>query len=198
MTLVKAGEVLKVLNISRPTLYRYADLGYIKRTKLPTGKYVYDDESVYSFMNKDVKRKTVIYARVSTTKQKKDLNNQIEFLKNWAFNSGFSINNVYSDVASGISFNKREDFFSMLNEIIDYKVENVIIAYKDRLSRIGFELFSKLFEKYGTKIIVVSEVGSEKLDSEEIFEEIISLLHCYSIKHYSKRKTDKTLEIEIE
>ena len=57
MTLMKAGEVLKVLNISRPTLYRYADLGYIKRTKLPTGKYVYDDESVYSFMKRMLKEK---------------------------------------------------------------------------------------------------------------------------------------------
>ena len=86
----------------------------------------------------------------------------------------------------------------MLDEILDYKVETVIIAYKDRLSRIGFELFSNLFAKFGTKIVVVSEVGSKKLDGEEIFEEIISMLHCYSMKHYSKRKNDKTIEIEVE
>lgn len=35
-------------------------------------------------------------------------------------------------------------------------------------------------------IIVISDVGSEKLDSEEIFEKIVSLLHCYSTKLYSK------------
>jgi putative resolvase len=79
---MKAGQVLKVLHISRPTLYRYAEAGSIKRTKLPTGDYNYDDESVYTFLNKDVKRKTVIYGRVSTAKQKKDLEKQIEFLKN--------------------------------------------------------------------------------------------------------------------
>ena len=45
--------------------------------------------------------------------------------------------------------------------------------------------------KYGGEIIVISEVGSEKLDSEEIFEEIVSLLHCYSMKLYSKRKGQK-------
>lgn len=67
----------------------------------------------------------------------------------------------------------------------------MVITYKDRLSRVGFELFSYLFKKYGCEIIVVSEVGSEKLDSEEIFEEIISLLHCYSMKLYSKRKGQK-------
>ena len=195
---MKAGEVLKVLHISRPTLYRYAEAGHIKRRLLPNKKYDYDDESVYNYLNKDIKRKTVIYGRVSTAKQKKDLENQIEYLNNWAFNAGYQINNVYSDIASGISFEKRKEFFQMLDEILDYKVETVIIAYKDRLSRIGFELFSNLFAKFGTKIVVVSEVGSKKLDGEEIFEEIISMLHCYSMKHYSKRKNDKTIEIEVE
>jgi putative resolvase len=195
---MKAGQVLKVLHISRPTLYRYAEAGSIKRTKLPTGDYNYDDESVYTFLNKDVKRKTVIYGRVSTAKQKKDLEKQIEFLKNWAFNAGYQIHNVYSDVASGISFEKRKEFFQMLDEILDFKVETLIIAYKDRLSRIGFELFSNLFAKFGTKIIVVSEVGSKKLDGEEIFDEITSMLHCYSMKHYSRRKNYKTIEIEVE
>jgi len=73
----------------------------------------------------------------------------------------------------------------------------VIIAYKDRLSRVGFELFTHLFRRYGTEIVVVSEVGNKKLDSEEIFEEIISLLHCYSMKLYIKRQ-NKKLEVGID
>ena len=40
----------------------------------------------------------------------------------------------------------------------------------------------------------MSDVGSEKLDSQEIFEEIISLLHCYSMKLYSKRRVQKIKE----
>lgn len=195
---MKAGDVLRVLHISRPTLYRYAEAGYIDRNKLPNGKYDYVDESVFAYLNKDVKRKHVIYCRVSTSKQKADLENQVEFLKSWSFNSGIKIDAVYKDIASGISFEKRKEFFEMLDEILDFKVETVIIAYKDRLSRIGFELFSNLFAKFGTKIIVVSEAGNKKLDSEEIFDEIISLLHCYSMKHYSKRKNPKSLEIEVE
>lgn len=193
---MKAGNVLKILNISRPTLYRYIENGYLKRTKLPNGQHEYEDESVYQFLNKDVKRKTVIYARVSTYKQKKDLENQTDMLKTWAFNSGYVINDIYTDIASGISFESRNNFFIMLNEIIDHKIETVIIAYKDRLSRIGFELFTHLFSQFGTKIIVVSEIGNTKLDSEEIFDEIISLLHCYSMKMYSKRR-NKKIEIEV-
>ena len=52
----------------------------------------------------------------------------------------------------------------MLDEILDHKVERVVITYKDRLSRVGFELFSYLFKKYGTEIVVISDVGNKKLD----------------------------------
>jgi predicted site-specific integrase-resolvase len=85
----------------------------------------------------------------------------------------------------------------MLDEITNYKVENVIISYKDRLSRVGFELFYYLFSKYGTNIIVVSDIGNKKLDDEEVFSEIKSLLHCYSMKLYSKRRA-KSIEIKKE
>ena len=197
---MKAKEVLNVLRITRTTLSKYCKEGKIKYVIMKNGRYDYDETSVYDFLNKDLKRKTVLYARVSTKSQKNDLNNQIELLKNFCFQNGYQINEVYQDIASGINFENRNGFFKMLDEIIANKIEKVIITYKDRLSRIGFELFSNLFKKFGCEIIVISEFGSEKLDSKEIFEEIISLLHCYSIKMYSSRrfknKLNKILEEE--
>lgn len=104
---MKANEVLKLLRITRPTLTKYVKDNLIKVEKLPNGRYEYDSESVYSFLNKDIKRKTYIYARVSTAKQKSDLNNQIELLKQFCFTNGYTISGIYSDIASGISFEKR-------------------------------------------------------------------------------------------
>lgn len=192
---MKAGEVLKILKISRPTLKKLREQNIIKATKTFTNYYDFDEESVYLYLNKGVKRKNYIYARVSTSKQKPDLNNQIELLKNFCFQQGIQVNGIFQDIASGISFEKRKDFFNMLNDILYRKVDTVVVAYKDRLSRVGFELFKYLFEQFGTKIIVMSEVGSNKLDSQEIFEEIVSLLHCYSMKLYSSRKNKKIKEL---
>lgn len=192
---MKAKEVLNLLRISRPTLSRYVKLGLIEVSKLPNGLYDYSIDSVYKFLNKDVDRKTCIYARVSTYKQKADLENQIQLLKQFCFSNGYTINSIYSDIASGIDFDNRTNFFKLLDEIIAGNVEKVIITYKDRLSRVGFNLFKTLFEKYNCKIVVISEIGSEKLDSEEIFEEIVSLLHCYSMKLYSKRKIQKIKDV---
>jgi predicted site-specific integrase-resolvase len=174
--------------VSKSTLRNYIKSGKIKATKLPTGRYDYDEKSIYAFLNKDINRKVVIYARVSTNKQKKDLTNQIELLKNYCFQNGIQLNQIYQDIASGISFENRKEFFLLLDEVFDNRIEKVVISYKDRLSRVGFDLFRHLFKKFGTEIVVISEVGSVKLDSEEIFEEIVSLLHCYSMKLYSNRK----------
>ena len=191
---MKAKEVMKILRISNPTLSRYIKNGWIKATRLPNNRYDYDEESVYEFLNAGIPRKNYIYGRVSTNKQKKDLENQIELLKHYCFSNGIKVDGVFQDVASGISFEKRNDFFKLLDDVVDKKVKTVYVTYKDRISRVGFDLFYYLFRKFGTDIVVVSEVGSVKLDSEEIFEEIISLLHCYSIKLYSKRRVAKIKE----
>jgi predicted site-specific integrase-resolvase len=185
---MKANQALKILRVSKSTLRNYIKSGKIKATKLPTGRYDYDEKSIYAFLNKDINRKVVIYARVSTNKQKKDLTNQIELLKNYCFQNGIQLNQIYQDIASGISFENRKEFFLLLDEVFDNRIEKVVISYKDRLSRVGFDLFRHLFKKFGTEIVVISEVGSVKLDSEEIFEEIVSLLHCYSMKLYSNTK----------
>ena len=192
---MKANEVLKILRISRQTLSKYVKEGKIEAVKGENGQYHYKEESVYNLLNKDVPRKTYIYARVSSHSQKTHLDNQIEMLKTYCFSNGYQINGLYSDIASGISFEKRKEFFQLLDEVLSNRVKRVIISYKDRLSRVGFEFFSLLFEKFGCEIVVVSEVGSSKLDSQEIFEEIISLLHCYSMKFYSKRRLQKIKEV---
>lgn len=190
---MKSKEVLELLRISRPTLCKYVKEGKIGVIKLHNGFYDYSIDDVYSLLNKNIERLVCLYSRVSTSKQKKDLQNQTDLLKSYCFSNGIRINKVFEDIASGISFEKRTAFFELLDLKIQNKVEKVVITYKDRLSRVAFDLFKFLFKKFNTEIVVISEVGNEKLDSQEIFEEIVSLLHCYSMKLYSKRKK-KTIE----
>ena len=192
---MRAKELMKIRRISNPTLSRYLKNGRIKAKRLPNNRYDYDEESVYEFLNAGIPRKNYIYGRVSTNKQKKDLENQIELLKHYCFNNGIKVNGVFQDVASGISFEKRNDFFKLLDDVVDKKVKAVYVTYKDRISRVGFDLFYYLFKKFGTEIVVVSEVESTELDSEEVFEEIVSLLHCYSTKLCSKRRIAKIKEV---
>lgn len=61
------------------------------------------------------------------------------------------------------------------------------ITYKDRLSRISFDMFQRLFAEFGCEIVVINDT-EDKSDETEIFEEIISMLHCFAMKMYSKRR----------
>lgn len=195
---MKANEVLRLLQITQPTLGKYVREGWIKCTELPTGRRIYDDQSVYDFLNRGVPRKNYIYARVSTSNQKASLENQVNTLLSYCLMNGIQVHGTFKDIASGISFEGRKQFFQLLDDVIDHKVAKVVITYKDRLSRVGFDLFYHLFKKFGTEIVVLSEAGSPKLDSEEVFEEMVSLLHCYSMKLYSKRRAAKIKEVLVD
>ena len=195
--MMKAKEVLQILQVTRQTLTKYVKEGRIKVIVKGNGQYDYNVDDVYKLLNGDVERKTYVYARVLNSNQKQDLENQVNLLKTFCFQNGYVIDGVYQDIASGISFEKRAQFFELLNEVLAGKVKKVIVMYKDRLSRIGFDLFKYMFAKHGCDIVVMSEVGSTELDKEEIFEDVVSLLNCYSMKFYSKHK-DKIIKELIE
>lgn len=192
---MKTKDVLRIMGITRTHLSRLVKQGKINVTKQSNGRYIYDASDVYRYVGKKRCNLNVIYARVSTSKQKADLVRQIETLENFILAQGIKVDHVFSDIASGINFEKRKQFFSLLDLVINGQVEKVFISYKDRLSRVGFGLFKHLFSKYGTEIIVANGHANEKLDSEEIMNEIITLIHCFSMKHYSKMRVKRVIEV---
>jgi predicted site-specific integrase-resolvase len=193
---MKIQKVIKVLGISKPTAYKLIKEGKLKASKsLVSNYWNFDDEDVFRLANKLEKRKVCVYARVSTLKQKQDLANQINKLVNYTNSIGFTVDQTFTDIASGISFDKRKNFFKLLNLVLAGKVTKVIITHKDRLSRIGFDIFKYLFDQFACEIVIMSNAGSVKQDGEEIFEDIIALLHCYAMKMYSQRLTKNVIEI---
>jgi len=192
---MKANEILKKYNITRNTLYNWVKNNKIFYEILPSGRYDY-------FFKKDVEnnnRKNIIYSRVSTTTQKDNLNRQIDRLKQFSTANGIIINDVYSDVGSALNYN-RTKYKQLLSEVISGQIDNIIIEYKDRLLRIGFEDFKFICEKFNTKIIVIDEslYDSDKTKQKEITEDLISIIHHFSMKLYSSRKRKKIIDVLTE
>ena len=130
---MKANEVLKVLKICRQTLSNYVKSGKLKVTKLGNGYYEYDNDSVYAFLNITLERKNIIYARVSTYKQKVDLSNQVTGLINYCNINKIKYDKVYQEIDSGVNFDRHE-FTDIVNDVINKKINNIYITHKDRLS----------------------------------------------------------------
>ena len=187
---MKAKEVLKILKISRPTLTKYVKEQKILVKKLPNGFYDYDEDSVLKAAKISTERNSVIYARVSTPKQKKDLENQIQTITEYANKTGSKIDGVYSDIASGLNYD-RKSFNELLNLILERKIKNVFIKDKDRLTRVSFDLWKNLFKQFNCNLIVVNETQNNETEEKEIFADIISLLHCFAMRMYSSRRKKK-------
>ena len=187
---MKAKEVLKILKISRPTLTKYVKEQKILVKELPNGFYDYDEDSVLKVAKISTERNSVIYARVSTPKQKKDLENQIQTITEYANKNGYKIDGVYSDISSGLNYD-RKSFSELLNLILERKVKNVFIKDKDRLTRVSFDLWKNLFKQFNCNLIVVNETQNNETEEKEIFADIISLLHCFAMRMYSSRRKKK-------
>lgn len=188
---MKSAKVLKALKVTRQTLTKYVKNGEIRVETQPNGMYIYNDDDVYRKAGISAERTNAVYARVSTAKQKKDLDNQVQSIIQYCNNNGIKIDKVFKDVASGMNFDRKQ-FRDMMNMVLDHKIDTIYITYKDRFSRISFDLFERLFMEYNCKIVVINANNEQGENEEkEIFEEIVSMLHCFSMRMYSRRRKKK-------
>lgn len=198
---MKAKDVLRLLNISRTTLYHYTKSGTIKIKNEINGRYDYDEDSVYALINKNKDRINIIYARVSTSSQKSSLDSQIEATTAFCLKNGIMINKAYKDISSGMVLD-RKSFNDMFEEISTYTVDTVYITNRDRLTRLSFSTLEKIFSKYGTKIVAV--LDKDINEEQELLNDIVALIHTFAMKNYSKRRKKKLelieedLKLEIE
>ena len=186
---MKAKEVMLKYNICRETLCRWVKQGKISYTITPTGRYDYIDKVDPLEM---VNRKTVLYARCSTTNQKENLTRQVERLKSFASAKGLIVDEIYSEIGSALNYNRKE-YRRLYKEIISKNIDTIIIEYKDRLLRIGFDDFEHLCKLFNVNLIVLDNT-IDKTKNQEIIDDMIAIIHHFSSKIYSSRKRKKIIE----
>ena len=197
---MKAKEVLSLLNITRVTLCTYVRKGLIKVTKTPTGQYIYNDEDVYSFIGLKKKRNNkliVSYSRVSTQSQKNQLKEQTNRIYNSCINLGITLDEQIEDIKSGMSYD-RKGFQRLCQLVIEGKVQLIVIENKDRLIRFGFEIFEQFFKYFGTTIKILNDNVENKTYEQELTEDLISIIHYFTMKSYSHRRRLNRLRKELE
>lgn len=197
---MKSKEVRKLLGISYVTLNTYVKTGKIRYTKINDHHYIYNDDDVYKLIGvkkEKHKRINITYSRVSNRPKNNELKEQSNRLYNFSINNGLSIDKQIEDIKSGMSFD-RSGLNELLSLVIKGKVECIIIENKDRLVRFGFEMFENLFKFYGTKIIVVNDEITNKSLEQELTDDLLSIIHYFSMKSYSNRRKLNKIKKELE
>ena len=188
ITNYKPKEFAELLGVSVKTLQRWDRDGILKANRTPTDRRYYTYDQYLQFKGIQTEndiRDTVIYARVSTRNQKDDLQNQVEFLKQFCNAKGIIVNQCVEDFGSGLNYNRKK-WNKLLDEVMANKIKTIVILNKDRFIRFGYDWFEKFCEKFNTKIIIVN---NETLSSnEELVQDIISILHVFICRLYGLRK----------
>jgi len=135
------------------------------------------------------KRLTILYARVSSQKQKEagDLERQITVLKKHCPDH----DKLIVDIASGLNF-KRKGLLSILDLVEEGNVGTVVVTYRDRLARFGTDLIERIFRKHGTTLHLVShdEDSHPKDEREELADDLLAVCNYFVAKNNGKRASD--------
>lgn len=176
-------ETLSKLKIHYQTLRNWRISGKIQYKQIGK-RYLYNVKGLMDEPDIKVKHK-ICYCRVSTYSQKKELDNQITYMK-----SKYPDYEILTDIGSGINF-KRKNFIKILEYGISNELEELVVAYKDRLCRISYELIEYLLVNHSnTKIIILDD--EIKSPEKEVTDDLIQIITVFSSRLYGMRSYDKS------
>ena len=183
-------EVKEKFGYHPKTLSRWADKGLIKFTKSPGGHRRYLLSSLENISPEEDKKEVILYVRVSTHSQKDDLKSQREYVSSY-----YPQCKCVSDFGSGLNF-KRKKFLSLMERVSKGEVKKIVVAQKDRLCRFGFDFVEWFCNLNDCEIEILNH--SDQTPYEELMEDFMAIMHCFSSKLYFLRSYEKKIQSEVE
>jgi putative resolvase len=194
-------EASKILGVHQRTLYQWDEKKLIETIRTPGGKRLYN-VSKYLDEHKDIKHSNseededidlnnitdklnICYVRVSSLGQKDDLERQKQFMK-----KQFPKHIIIEDIGSGLNLNKR-GIKKIIKLGIAGKINELVVAYKDRLTRFGFELIEEIIIDYSDGKIIVLNDKEDMEPEEELVKDLMSIMNVYVAKMNGLRKYKK-------
>ena len=193
--MLSIGKFAKSLGVSIQTLRNWDKEGKLKPTYVTENGYRYYSEDLLNkFRNiknvNKIKKKNILYARVSTKSQKDDLDRQVDNLKQYAYSKGYSFE-IITDIGSGTNY-KKEGLLKMINLVECGEVDRIIVLYKDRLIRFGYDLIEYICKLNDTKIEIVDNSTISK--EQELTEDLIQIITIFANRLYGAR-SKKTINL---
>ena len=194
MKYYSAKTVTQILGVTAQTLRNWDKEGKLKPSYVKSNGYrYYSEESILSYTQERKTKKNlnvVGYARVSSKKQTDDLERQVNNLKEYLSNK-YDNFDIITDIGSGINYNK-PGLLKLIEKINRKEVDLIVVLYKDRLLRFGFELVEHFANLNNVKIEVLDKL--DKTQDEELVEDLVQIITVFSCKIQGKRKS-KTKQI---
>ena len=177
MVYVASRKAAAMLGLHPQTLRRYADQGKIPHYRNSAGQRLYD---IDAYLRGAISPEVICYCRVSSTKQRGDLNRQVAQMREL-----YPDAEVVTDVAGGLNWQRR-GLLSILERLHRGDKLTVVVAHRDRLVRFGFELIQWLVEQNGGQVVVLNQ--SDASPESELTEDLLAILHTFSCRMHGLRR----------
>ena len=190
MEFVKRKEALKILGVCYVTLYKMAENKEIDTIKVSLNT-LYNVKKYLIKKNIILNKKKICYCRVSSNKQKLDLERQVLYMK-----EKYPTYEIIKDIGSGLNY-KRPGLKMIMEKAINGEIDELVIAYKDRLTRFGYEMIEWLITTYSNGKIIIINNNEEQTPMEELSKDILSIMNVYVAKVNGLRKYKTQIKKEL-
>jgi excisionase family DNA binding protein len=199
--LYRMTKAAERLGVTAQTVKTWIYSGKLHTLRTVGGEHRIPESEIHRILGIPQEKKNVIvYSRVSTQGQKDDLETQGKLLEKIAVERGFSNIVKISDIGSGLN-QKRRGLLQMFKMVDSNDVDTIIVNYKDRLTRFGFDYLASYFKSHGVSIIVINETEIQD-PQKELVDDLIAIVTSFSGKIYGMRsnkakKIVKSFEKEV-
>lgn len=184
---VKISQYAKMHNVTIRTVWNWIKKGEVIIERTPTGRNMV-------VIDNDKKNKepiVAVYARVSSSENKSNLQTQKDRLISYANAKGYKVDKVVTEIGSGLN-DKRPKLEKLLT---DKSIDIIIVEHKDRLARFGLNYIEKLLALDGRKIEIINP---QENDRDDLMQDFVSIITSFCARLYgqrrSKRQTEKLIE----
>lgn len=193
-TWVRSQQACKYFGVHPNTLRRWANSNNVNYKTTVGGQRLYLLSSDSSTSTKRTEKEIVLYVRVSSSKQKDDLQRQVSYVS-----SRYPNCRIVKDIGSGLNL-KRKGLIKLLEQASNGLIQTVVVTSKDRLCRFGFELLQWLFERENVQLVVLDKV--DKSPEQEFTEDILAILQVFACRwngrrNYSIKKQKDQITVEL-
>ena len=192
---IKISDYAKRMSLHMRTVYRYFHEGKLEG---------FQDESTKSIFIKNPFRenkpkekidglvRVALYARVSSSENRKNLESQMERLRGYAAAKGYLVVQEIQEVGSGLNDGRKK-----LNKILENPTnfDVLLVEHKDRLTRFGFIYIELLLQNANKRVEVINEVSGDK---EDLIQDFVSVITSFCARIYGRRRSQRITEKMIQ
>lgn len=184
---VSIGKAALYYGVSVSTMRRWDNASQLKSLFRTLGGHRrYQLNQIAEHTEKLDNLQVIAYARVSGSKQRKELENQVQAIKNYVKNQNWQLLKIYRDIGSGMN-EERKNFQKMLQDLPIYRPYAIISTYSDRLARFGIRVIQSYCHAFSSKLIHIN-MKKKKSVEEGLVEDMIALVTSFAGKLHRRRR----------